>query len=852
MEEEYFYTIISQEVVKNFLIHSEFLKMIKKSDKEKRIAMESVIVLMLNGTCEVDDQILMGIIQFVFPVQTDKLLKKMCFLFFEICNKTQGKNRKLKEEVFLICNALRNDLHHPNEYVRGAILRFLTRTEEKELIEPLVQSIFECLEHKNAYVRKNAIITVSSLYKKKNSFFSDIPNTLSAILMKETDQKCQELLILFLIETKKESVALFVKREHKLFLTMNSALQTAIIRFLKKQSAEKETQSLLHYLTESTSRSVSYEATTALLLITKTPSVIKEGIKRLIGIVIEEKKNNIKLFVLEKLKEIQKNSPGYFGDLVSEFTSEMFCSDKKVSFQATDLVLKELKTSTAVCIIDYLSDETFKWKDSSSCELILSFICTCGIRFPIVTEKCIQLLVQQIKNKTNGLSAVKHLRTVAAHVPEVQELVESIVMTNILKIKDKEIIGSFVQILQRRKQNFHEVISVLICCLENILSVPDSFSFLEQNAVLLKKTAVCVWKLFLKAQKKNMETENKLKEKVLLILTRICQTCVLLSDKSIFDKAALAINMILKDEIPSEEELFEERKPTCLHLFKKQNKEQTENQNSVDTPLDFEKKQLKNVEKSIRFGLKRKNKEDVYDLSGHTSNLFVEVQIIQKECEVILDFFIVNKTEKTVEDVFLELTTTDGLHFIEPNVPFIFPKDFICIKKMLRIKEAKTVMIFPRISYGKVEEIIQELQPIDLSVFRFITEESLNEKEFRKQWSVLEWENRIPVIEEKSKNLSVFVSDFLEYTAFKRIDQSLLSDGFVSFNVSAKNNFGGFILGNVSLAISGESIIGDIRLRCSKEIVLKDIGKKLVWWLSKNRGQEHVSENVHMNNILCC
>lgn len=40
-----------------------------------------------------------------------------------------------------VCNALRNDLSHPNEYVRGCTLRFLCKLREPELLEPLVPTV---------------------------------------------------------------------------------------------------------------------------------------------------------------------------------------------------------------------------------------------------------------------------------------------------------------------------------------------------------------------------------------------------------------------------------------------------------------------------------------------------------------------------------------------------------------------------------------------------------------------------------------------------------------------------------------------------------------------------------------
>ena len=50
----------------------------------------------------------------------------------------------------LICQNLRNNLMHPNEYIRGVTLRFLCRIREEEILEPLTPSILANLEHRSA------------------------------------------------------------------------------------------------------------------------------------------------------------------------------------------------------------------------------------------------------------------------------------------------------------------------------------------------------------------------------------------------------------------------------------------------------------------------------------------------------------------------------------------------------------------------------------------------------------------------------------------------------------------------------------------------------------------------------
>lgn len=112
------------------------------SEAAKISAMETILAMMTNGdSCS---QLLMHIIRFVMPNQKNKLLKKLVLLYLELIPKLD-KNGKLLQEFLLVCNALRAELQHPNEYVSGATLKFVSKLTEIELIEPLLPVIRQCL-----------------------------------------------------------------------------------------------------------------------------------------------------------------------------------------------------------------------------------------------------------------------------------------------------------------------------------------------------------------------------------------------------------------------------------------------------------------------------------------------------------------------------------------------------------------------------------------------------------------------------------------------------------------------------------------------------------------------------------
>ena len=93
----------------------------KVEDKIK--AVKESIGLMLQG--EHLPKVLMSVIRFCIT-QEDHFLKKLLMIYWEVVPKYDGEG-KLLPEMILVCNALRNDLNHPNEYIRGCMLRFLCK-----------------------------------------------------------------------------------------------------------------------------------------------------------------------------------------------------------------------------------------------------------------------------------------------------------------------------------------------------------------------------------------------------------------------------------------------------------------------------------------------------------------------------------------------------------------------------------------------------------------------------------------------------------------------------------------------------------------------------------------------------
>ena len=141
---------------------NEIKEALEGSDTEKKQdAMKKAIMLLLNN--EQIPALFITIVRYVLPSE-DHTVQKLLLLYLEIIDKTDAQG-KILPEMILICQNLRNNLQHPNEYIRGVTLRFLCRLQEAELIEPLIPSILLNVEHRHPFVRRNAILAIMSIFK---------------------------------------------------------------------------------------------------------------------------------------------------------------------------------------------------------------------------------------------------------------------------------------------------------------------------------------------------------------------------------------------------------------------------------------------------------------------------------------------------------------------------------------------------------------------------------------------------------------------------------------------------------------------------------------------------------------
>ncbi|KAK6510380.1 coatomer subunit beta [Arthrobotrys conoides] len=435
------YTLVHQDNSSDSSSSQQDLKnqLEKGSDETKMETMKRILVIMLNG--DPMPGLLMHIIRFVMPSK-HKGLKKLLYFYYEICPKLDA-NGKLKQEFVLVCNGIRNDLLHPNEFIRGATLRFLCKLREAELLEPLLGSCRQCLEHRHAYVRKNAVFAVQSIFQHFESLIPDAPDLIVTFLQNESDHTCKRNAFAALAAISHQKALEYFNTIVDNIGSLDELMQQAIIEFIRKD-AVVNTQNRARYLRiifdllEAPSNTVVYEAATSLTTLTGNPTAIKAAAGKFIELSVKESDNNIKLIVLDRVDQLRKKHDGVLDDLTMEILRVLNSPDIDVRKKALDITLSMVSSRNVEDVVMLLKKELAKTvdqeyeKNAEYRQLLIHAIHNCAIRFSEVAANVVGLLMDFIGdfNNTSAVDVIAFVKEVVEKFPALrQNIVEKLLAT---------------------------------------------------------------------------------------------------------------------------------------------------------------------------------------------------------------------------------------------------------------------------------------------------------------------------------------------------------------------------------------------------------------------------------------
>lgn len=411
---------------------NEYKTLLEKGKDESKIdAMKQILVAMLDGNPMPD--LLMHVIRYVMPSKS-KELKKLLYFYWEIVPKV-NPDGKLKQEMILVCNAIQRDLLHPNEYVRGHTLRFLTKLHEPELLEQLVPNARQCLEHRIAYVRKYAIFAIYSIYLVSEHLIPDAPELIEEFLINETDPTCKRNAFISLSNLNRNAALRYIQENVASLSTMDPLLQLAIIEFIRKDKASELRSRYINLLTElleSESNSVVYEAASSLVMLTSNPSFVSLAANKFIEFAIKDSDNNVKLIVLERVHDIHKKNPGILEDVTLDILRILSSPDVDIRKRAIEISLELVTSRNVDDVLKLFKKELQKTVNSDADksaeyrQILISAIHQTAIKFAQVAASVVDLLLEFLPDLSTG-AATEILTFIKEVIEKYSDLRSSII-----------------------------------------------------------------------------------------------------------------------------------------------------------------------------------------------------------------------------------------------------------------------------------------------------------------------------------------------------------------------------------------------------------------------------------------
>ncbi|XP_022750370.1 coatomer subunit beta-1-like [Durio zibethinus] len=413
-------------------IANEIKEALEGNDVSAKIdAMKKAIMLLLNG--ETLPQLFITIVRYVLPSE-DHTVQKLLLLYLEIIEKTDAKGKVLPEMI-LICQNLRNNLQHPNEYIRGVTLRFLCRLNEIEIIEPLIPSILQNLEHRHPFIRRNAILAVMSIYKlpQGEQLLVDAPDMIEKVLSTELDPSAKRNAFLMLFTCAQDRAVNYLLTHVDRVSEWGELLQMVVLELIRKVCRTNRGEKgkyikIIISLLNAPSTAVIYECAGTLVSLSSAPTAIRAAANTYCQLLLSQSDNNVKLIVLDRLNELKSSHRDIMVDLIMDVLRALSSPNLDIQRKTLDIVLELITPRNINEVVLMLKKEVVKTqsgeleKNGEYRQMLIQAIHSCAIKFPEVASTVVHLLMDFLgdSNVASAIDVVVFVREIIETNPKLR------------------------------------------------------------------------------------------------------------------------------------------------------------------------------------------------------------------------------------------------------------------------------------------------------------------------------------------------------------------------------------------------------------------------------------------------
>ncbi|CDF34449.1 unnamed protein product [Chondrus crispus] len=382
----------------------ELKKHLESGDLESKAeALKRAISMQLSG--EPVPGMLMMVIRYILPHE-DTHLRKLGLYYLEIVDK-HGPDGKMLPEMILVCNMIRNELVHPNEYTRGCALRFVCKIHDAEILEPLIPSIRQNLEHRHSFVRRNAVLAVHTIFEKFEFLIPDAPELVEEFLAEEGDLAAKRNAFVMLCQSDQDRGVNYLNNNIQHIPMWGETLQLSALELVRRVCRANPLEKgqyikIIFVLLQSPSAAVVYESANTLISLSSAPTAIRAAAQCYCQLLATQSDNNIKLILLDRIVDLRKSQSAVLQELVMDIMRALQSPNMDIRRKTIDLAMDVITRRNVEEVVGVLrkelvktmSAETSQEKDTVSQyrQLLIKAIHSASVRFPEVAGTAVSVL----------------------------------------------------------------------------------------------------------------------------------------------------------------------------------------------------------------------------------------------------------------------------------------------------------------------------------------------------------------------------------------------------------------------------------------------------------------------------
>lgn len=369
----------------------------------KAEALKRAISMQLSG--EPLPGMLMMVIRYVLPHE-DTHLRKLGLYYLEIVDK-HGPDGKMLPEMILVCNMVRNELVHPNEYTRGCALRFVCKIHDAEILEPLIPSIRQNLEHRHSFVRRNAVLAVHTIFEKFEFLIPDAPELVEQFLAEEGDLAAKRNAFVMLCQSDQDRAVNYLNTNIQHIPMWGETLQLSSLELVRRVCRANPLEKgqyikIIFTLLQSLSAAVVYESANTLISLSSAPTAIRAAAQCYCQLLATQSDNNIKLILLDRIIELRKSQTAVLQELVMDMMRALSSPNMDIRRKTINLAMDVITRRNVEEVVGVLRKELVRTMTADTAtemdsvsqyrQLLIKAIHSAAVRFPEVASIAVNVL----------------------------------------------------------------------------------------------------------------------------------------------------------------------------------------------------------------------------------------------------------------------------------------------------------------------------------------------------------------------------------------------------------------------------------------------------------------------------